>query len=82
MSRLALPDPGDNHVLAAAISTSASVIVTDNIKDFPVELLSPHGVEVRSTDDFIADRIELDPVEAILALKRRRERLKSPNLDV
>lgn len=79
---LTLPDPGDNHVLAAAISTSASVIVTDNIRDFPSELLSPHGVEVRSSDDFIADTIEVDPVEAILALRRMRERFKSPNLDV
>ena len=37
---LNLPDPNDNRVLAAAIATSASVIVTDNIVDFPSSILS------------------------------------------
>lgn len=80
--RLGLPDPDDNHVLAAAISTSASVIVSDNVEDFPAELLSPHGMEVRSADDFIADTIAIDSAEAILALKRMRRRFKQPSLDV
>lgn len=80
--KLSLPDPNDNHVLAAAIATSASVIVTDNVKDFPQDLLTPHGIETRTADDFIADTIELDPVEAILALRRMRERFKNPKLDV
>lgn len=51
---LALPDPNDNHVLAAAIAASASVIVTDNIVDFPLSKLSPHKIEAISADDFIA----------------------------
>ena len=78
----ALPDPDDNHVLAAAIATSASVIVTDNLADFPSALLQPHGIDAISADDFIADTIELAPSEAILALRRRRERFNSPVLDV
>ena len=32
---LNLPDQNDRHVLAAAIKSSASVIVTYNLKDFP-----------------------------------------------
>lgn len=81
MEGLFLPDPDDRHVLAAAIATSASVIVTDNIKDFPSELLAPFGVETRSADDFIADTIELDDVTAISALHRMRERFQDPRLN-
>jgi hypothetical protein len=80
--KLALPDPDDNHVLAAAIATSASVIATDNLTDFPAEILAPHAIQAISADDFIADTIELDPSEAILALRRLRERFKNPALDV
>ena len=51
--QLALPDPNDNHVLAAAISTSASVIVTDNLADFPVEALASRAINAISVDDFM-----------------------------
>ncbi|MYA66494.1 MAG: PIN domain-containing protein [Gammaproteobacteria bacterium] len=78
---LKLPDPNDNHVLAAAITISASVIVTDNLSDFPADILAPHEIEAISADSFIADTFTLDPIEAIQALKRMRERLKSPGLD-
>lgn len=80
--KLALPDPDDNHVLAATISTSASVIVTDNLVNFPVDALAPHAIDAISADDFIADTIELDPSEAILGLRRMRERFNNPALDV
>ncbi|MBL6430110.1 MAG: PIN domain-containing protein [Maritimibacter sp.] len=80
--KLDLPDPKDNHVLAAAISTSAQVIVTDNLADFPAEVLTRHAIDAISADDFIADTIELDPSEAILALRRMRERFANPAIDV
>lgn len=79
---LALPDPNDNHVLAAAIAISASVIITDNLSDFPADVLAPHEIDAISADDFIADTISLDPIEAIQTLKRMRGRFKNPGLDV
>ena len=79
---LGLPDPDDNHVLAAAIETSAAVIVTDNVKHFPATKLEPHSIEASSADDFIADVIDIFPSEAISALKLMRNRFSRPALDV
>lgn len=61
---LKLPDPDDRHVLAAAIKVGAEVIVTSNLKDFPPEALSAHGIEAKSPDDFILDQLDLD--EAVI----------------
>jgi hypothetical protein len=40
-----LPDPDDRHVLAVAIRSNASVIVTFNQSDFPAITLEPLGIE-------------------------------------
>lgn len=76
------PDPKDRHVMAAALSRHAAIIVTDNLRDFPAKLLSPRGIEVKSADAFLADTIDLDGPKAIAAIKRMRARLKRPALTV
>jgi predicted nucleic acid-binding protein len=73
-----LPDPGDAHVVAAALKTQATMIVTDNLKHFPTSLLKPLNMEARSPDAFIADTIALDPGLAVAAIRRMRERFKKP----
>jgi len=50
---LHLPDPGDRHVLAAAIRGRADVIVTMNLKDFPDAVLNSFGIEAQHPDEFI-----------------------------
>ena len=57
------------------------MLVTDNLKDFPVGIVADLGIEVKSADDFIADTIELDPGRAVAAIKRMRKRLRRPELD-
>ncbi|NBE97058.1 PIN domain-containing protein [Nonomuraea sp. KC401] len=57
---LKLPDPDDRHVLAAAIKANAQVIVTSNLRDFPVETLATWGVDAKSPDDFVLDQIDFD----------------------
>jgi predicted nucleic acid-binding protein len=57
---LKLPDPDDRHVLAAAITAGAAVIVTTNLSDFPAETLEPLGIEAKTPDDFVLDQIGLD----------------------
>ncbi len=74
-----LPDPGDAHVIAAAIKTRASVIVTENLKHFPEAVLSPLDIEAKSADAFIADTIGLDPGRAVAAVRLMRTRLQKPS---
>ena len=57
---LRLPDPDDRHVLAAAIKSSAQVIVTTNLKHFPEAELRHWNVEAKSPDDFVLDQINID----------------------
>jgi hypothetical protein len=65
---LHLPDPGDRHVLAAAIRGQADVIVTANVRDFPPEVLAP----------FVLHFLTLAPDIVLAAARDHRERLKNP----
>jgi hypothetical protein len=56
---LTLPDPNDRHVLAAAITCRAHVIVTANLRDFPESSLSKYSLVAQHPDDFILDQIGL-----------------------
>ena len=77
-----LPDPGDEHVLAAAIAARCDTLVTDNLKDFPQGILDRWGIEVMSPDDFITNAMDLDHAVAIGALRDMRARLKDPKYTV
>jgi predicted nucleic acid-binding protein len=63
--KLTLPDPGDRHVLAAAIKGRAEAIVTFNLDDFPVERLQPHRVSVLSPDSLVLEFIDSRPDEVL-----------------
>lgn len=75
---LQLPDLDDQHVLAAAITSDAKIIVTFNLKDFPDSALNPYGIEAKHPDDFIADLIELQPLIVAGEAEVVRQRLKNP----
>lgn len=78
--RFDIPDPDDEHVLASALQTQAQAIVTENLRDFPTEILTPLGIEVRTADDFIADSIDLDTGRAVAAVRAMREQLRRPEM--
>lgn len=79
---LVLPDPNDRHVLAAAIKCKADAIVTSNLKDFPVDVLAEHHIEVIHPDDFIYFQIDMAPAISCAAIKTQRTALKNPPMDI
>lgn len=62
-----LPDPNDEHVLAAAVVGGAGVIVTDNLKHFPAHLI-PSDIQVLAGREFAANTADVDPERAARAL--------------
>ncbi|MPM38235.1 hypothetical protein SDC9_84864 [bioreactor metagenome] len=78
---MVLPDEKDRHVLAAAIKTNAHVIVSNNIKDFPEDILDNYGLKIKTPDDFLTDIIDLNPERAIEAFKEMILNKKNPELD-
>jgi predicted nucleic acid-binding protein len=60
-ARLWLPDPGDVHVLAAAIDGQADVLMTLNIRDFPRRELDAEAILLRHPDEFLMDTFTRSP---------------------
>lgn len=79
---LALPDPGDHHVVAAAVKIRASCIVTFNLSDFPHSLLGPLGLSAIHPDEFLADLFGLSEDLFVRAVRRDFHHYKAPPLTV
>ncbi|MFM0074652.1 PIN domain-containing protein [Paraburkholderia sediminicola] len=77
MAAIDLPDPGDAHVVAA-VHCGAELIVTFNLKDFPVDALSTFNVAAQHPDDFIADLFDLNQAKVLEAMAEHRKSLKNP----
>lgn len=75
---LVLPDPGDRHVLAAAVCAQAGVIVTYNRADFPSSALEPYGIEVQHPDEFVRHLFDLSPAAVCQAVREQRAALVQP----
>ena len=73
-----LPDLNDRHVVAAAIAGHADAIVTFNLKDFPLAVMQPYGIEVQHPDEFIANQMQLQKIRALSAIKEMRARWTNP----
>jgi hypothetical protein len=63
-----LPDPDDEHVVAAAVVGGAGAIITHNVKDFP-EASVPAAIHVLLPQTFAANTVELSPTRALVAIR-------------
>ena len=75
-------NPGDQHVLAAAVTASAQVIVTKNLKDFSASSLTPYGLEAKSPDAFLVDLHGLDPDLMAQVIAEQSAALSNPQMTV
>ncbi|MEM9233678.1 MAG: PIN domain-containing protein [Pseudomonadota bacterium] len=72
-----LKDENDRHVVGAAIAASASLIVTENIRDFPKKALSPFGLSTMTADRFVCGILEGKQKQTRAALLSLPERLQA-----
>lgn len=70
-------DDKDRHVLAVAVGTGASHLVTINTRDFPVHS-RPATIAVVKPDRFLGDRLAAEPRSVVAAVEGMSARLKSP----
>ncbi len=79
-----LPDPADRHVLAAALSARAGLIVTANLRDFPRRALVPEGVEALHPDEFLTGlwRRDPDPVAGAVHAAHARAQALGGDMDL
>jgi hypothetical protein len=53
-------DPGDRHVLAAAVRSHSELIVTYNLRHFPPASLEPWEIDVQGPSTFLRGLYDLD----------------------
>ena len=80
-------DPDDHHHMAAAIAGHATVLITDNLKDFPADPLARLGLRVLRPDAYPCELLGDLPdqvtstIERIAAEKRNPPRSTADVLD-
>lgn len=75
-------DPKDRHVLAAAISGGVDVLVTNNVRHFPVEACDPYDLQVLDADQFLTNLLLTDGSACREAIEHEAGRSRKPPLTV
>lgn len=65
-------------MLAAAIKAQAQYIVTENLRDFPIEILSSYKISPVTADEFLVSLICSDPEIIDISIDNIVSRLKNP----
>ena len=72
------PDPDDRVHTAAAIGGRATVLLTRNRRDFPVEHLTANGVKLMSADDYLRDLLRRRPTDTLTTVRRLAAEKRTP----
>ena len=68
----AMPNhPKDRHVLAAAVQVGAQVLITENLRDFPHQVVGGLGIAVQSSDIFLTRLYTLDPARMLQLVREQ-----------
>lgn len=78
---IALPDPKDRHVVAAAMRAHCDVIVTENVKDFPDEELAKYDLEAQHPDIFLLHHYTLEPQKTVRVIQLHIRDMNNPPVD-
>lgn len=76
IATLSLPDPDDRPVLAAALHAGADLLVTFNLKDFPVSAL--HPLDVLTPDELVRWLMDSVPEATVAAVEGLKFTLRQP----
>lgn len=77
-----LPDKDDAHVIEAALIAKASYIITKNLKDFPVQILSPFKIEAIHPDDFLMLFIPKFQTKIMASISNMSAQYKNPKMNL
>jgi predicted nucleic acid-binding protein len=77
-----LPDPDDRHIVAADVAAGASVIVTWNLRDFPVAILRKFGMKRLTPDAFLTNIAKARLEATITATANARRNLRRSRMSV
>lgn len=75
VNKLDMPDEDDRHVLAAAVSASADILCTNNVKDFPTEAMASVQIELLSADALLSRLVAAHPSQMLAAHRTAVARL-------
>ncbi|GAA1572054.1 hypothetical protein GCM10009789_27010 [Kribbella sancticallisti] len=73
-------DAKDKHVLAAAVHSQSTVLVTENVKDFDPPSSGPHAMQVEKTSAFLNRLLSDNPERTVAAMNEMISRTdREPN---
>lgn len=72
----------DQHVVTTAIHAGAQLIVTQNLRDFPSEALSPLGIAACDADTFLLELFDVSPETMCRIVHDQAADLRNPPMTV